>query len=151
MALATALAVATAAPLWGAFGRFGAEAEHLQRMAQAAGPRPRVMGLVFAPGSSAVSHPVFLHAAAVIARLNGGLTNFSFASTPHSPLKYRGASPPTFPSEWRPEQFRWAEHGPAYDHFLVRGVDPARVFGPRLEGELELVAASGGFSLVRRR
>ncbi|HYO70862.1 MAG TPA: hypothetical protein VEU33_32760, partial [Archangium sp.] len=96
-------------------------------------------------------HPVFLHGAATLARARGGSTNFSFASTPHSPLRYRHVPPPTFPSEWRPQDFDYAAQGPAYDHFLVRGVHPSRIFGERLRQELAVAAESGNSWLVRRR
>jgi hypothetical protein len=97
-----------------------------------------------------VRHPVFLHSAATVARLQGGAVNFSFALTPHSPLKYRGEPPPTFPSEWRPQQFSWSTHGSAYDCFLVRGTHPARIFGRQLGAELEVAAHSGNVWLLRR-
>jgi hypothetical protein len=109
------------------------------------------MGLVFDTGSRVVRHPVFLHSAAELARARGGSTNFSFALTPHSPLRYRGAPPPTFPSEWRPQDFDYATQGSAYDHFLVRGVHPSRIFGARLQQELAVAAQAGDSWLVRRR
>jgi len=110
-----------------------------------------VMGLIFDPGSRVVRHPVFLHSAAVIAREQGGAPNFTFALTPHSPLRYCGAPPPTFPSEWRPDQFNYEREGRAYDHFLLRGITPRQVFGPRLGTELTLAGQSDGFWLVGRR
>jgi len=107
--------------------------------------------LIWAPGSRAVTHPVYLHASCVLARERGGLTNFSFALTPHSPLQYRGPPPPTFDSEWRPDTFDWARQGAAYDHFLVKGPSAEQLFGPRLGTELEVVARAQDFTLVRRR
>jgi hypothetical protein len=139
-----AAALLLAVPLVGAFRAFDREAAPLLHFAALTGPRPRVMGLVYSPGSQVVTHPVFLHAAAVPARLRGGITNFSFALTPHSPLQYRGAPPPTFPSEWRPDGFRWESMGPSYSHFLVRGPPPERVFGPRLGVDVHVVAQEGG-------
>ncbi len=106
---------------------------------------------MFNTQSAAMTHPVFLHASTVLARERGGLTNFSFALTPHSPLKYRDLIPPTFPSEWRPEQMNYETQGRFYDHFLVRGVHPGQIFGPKLEQELYIAAEAGGFWLVRRR
>nr|WP_217917077.1 hypothetical protein [Myxococcus sp. AM009] len=117
----------------------------------ATAPRPRVMGLMFDPGSRVVRQPVFIHSAAVLARARGGVPNFTFASTPHSPLRYTGEEPPTFPSEWRPQQLDYARQGVWYDHFLVRGAPPSRVFGPRLQSELAVVAEPGRSALVRRR
>nr|WP_198956132.1 hypothetical protein [Archangium sp. Cb G35] len=133
------------------FRAFSREAAEWDVLAEATAPRPRVMGLIFDSGSRVVRHPVFLHGAAELARARGGGTNFSFALTPHSPLRYRGTPPPTFPSEWRPQDFDYATQGPAYDHFLVRGVHPSRIFGERLRQELAVAAESGNSWLVRRR
>src|SRR5262249_21112772 len=121
------------------------------RLAPLAGPRPMVMGLIFNAGSRAVRHPVFLHSAAVIARKQGGVPNFTFALTLHSPVKYRGSPPPTFPSEWRPDQFHYEREGLAYQHFLIRGVSPRQVFESRLGQELTIAGQIGGFWLVSRR
>jgi hypothetical protein len=146
-----ALAAVTAMPLVNGFRAFDAEASGLHALSQHARPAPRVMGLMFAAGSRVVTHPVYLHASTVVARERGGLTNFSFALTPHSPVMYRGAQPPTFPSEWRPDQMRWDEHGRHYDTFLGTGVPPERLFGGLLGSELEVAATAGDFWLVRRR
>lgn len=145
------LAAATALPLTSGFRAFDQEARALRELARYTRPAPKVMGLVFATGARAVTHPVFLHASTVLARERGGITNFSFALTPHSPVKYQGEPPPTFPSEWRPDQMRWDQHGRHYDHFVGRGVAPERLFGPLLGSELEVAAQSGDFWLVRKR
>lgn len=149
--LAAATALVLMLPLRTAFQAFDLESRALSELAKSAGPKARVMGLVYATGSSAVTHPVYLHAGCVVAREAGGLTNFSFALTPHSPLMYRGAPPPTFPSEWRPDQMRWEEHGSHYDHFVLRGVRPEQILGQRLQSELYVAAQAGDFFLVRRR
>lgn len=133
------------------FARFAEEARPLQELAAQVAPRPRVMGLIYDTGSRVVAHPVYLHSACELARAGGGIANFSFALTPHSPLRYRGTPPPTFPSEWRPDQFRWETMGGAYDHFLLRGMPPERVLGAHLGEELSVVGQAGGFWLVRRR
>jgi hypothetical protein len=145
------VALFTAVPLARSFKAFDDDEQQLESLAAAASPKARVMGLVFATGSRASTHPVFLHASTVIARLEGGLTNFSFALTPHSPLMYRGEPPPTFASEWRPDQMNWETQGRFYDHFVVRGVDPRRIFGPLLENQLEIAAQAGDWFLVKKR
>lgn len=146
-----ALAVITALPLGKAFRAFGEDEKSLEQLATAATPKARVMGLVFNTMSAASTHPVFLHASTVIARLRGGLTNFSFALTPHSPLMYRAEAPPTFASEWHPEQMNWQTQGRFYDHFVVRGVHPRQLFGALLQqGEVKIVAQGGDWFLVRR-
>ncbi len=133
------------------FIAFGREAGALDRLAPLCPPAPMIMGLIFDPFSNVVNHPVYLHSAASLALERGGATNFSFASTPHSPIRYRGSPPPTFPSEWRPDQFDYSRHGRAYDAFLIRGATPAQIFGPLLGMELELAGGANGFYLVRRR
>lgn len=138
-------------PLWRAFSAFDAESRVLAGLAAAAPEKPRVMGLIYATGSRAVTHPVYLHAAAVVARARGGLTNFSFALTPHSPLMYRGEPPPTFPSEWQPGQMQWDAQGRFYDTFLVRGVPPAYALKRPLDASLSVAARADGWWLVRRR
>ncbi|HYH94432.1 hypothetical protein [Hyalangium sp.] len=133
------------------FRAFSREASEWDALVAATAPQPKVMGLIFDYRSQVVRFPVYLHSAAVLARERGGVTNFSFALTPHSPLRYVGPVPPTFPSEWRPQDFDYDTLGGFYDHFLVRGVHPVRVFGARLETELAVVAHAGDSWLVRRR
>ncbi len=133
------------------FASFGREAAALDRLAPSCPPASLIMGLIFNPFSAVVRHPVYLHSAATLALERGGATNFSFARTQHSPIRYRGSPPPTFPSEWHPEQFDFARQGGAYDAFLVRGVAPAQIFGPLLGAQLELAGQADGFHLIRRR
>lgn len=127
------------------------EAAPLLRLAERTPQRPRVMGLIFDPTSTVVRHPVYLHAAAVLAERRGGLTNFSFASTPQSPLRYQDGPPPTFPSEWNPSAFQWETHGPGYDTFLLRGPRPDEMFGPGFANALEVVAQEETWSLLVRK
>jgi hypothetical protein len=150
-AVGLAVALAVAVPLWNGYAAFSAELQPLREVSAAAGQKARTFGLIFNSASRVVTHPVYLHAAARIAREQGGYANFSFALTPHSPVKYTRPPPPTTASEWRPDQFRYATMGAAYDHFLVRGPAPERLFGPLLGSELEVAARSGDVSLVRRR
>lgn len=149
--VAAAAALVLMGPLWTAFKNFDAESRALTELAKSAAPKAKVMGLIYSTGSRAVTHPVYLHASCVVAREAGGLTNFSFALTPHSPLMYRGNPPPTFASEWRPDQMRWDEHGRAYDHFVIRGPRPEQILGSQLQSELFVAAQAGDFFLVRRR
>ena len=149
--VSAAAAVVLMLPLRSAFQAFDVESRALTELAKSASPKAKVMGLIYATNSRAVTHPVYLHASCVVAREGGGLTNFSFALTPHSPLMYRGAPPPTFASEWRPDQMRWDEQGKYYDHFVLRGVRPEQVFGSRLQSELYVAAQEGDFFLVKKR
>jgi hypothetical protein len=146
-----ALAALTAQPLANGFRAFDAEAAGLRQLLPWVRPAPKVMGLIFQAGSRVVTHPVFLHASTVLARERGGITNFSFALTPHSPVKYKVDPPPTFPSEWRPDQMRWDLQGRYYDTFVGRGVPPERLFNQLIGSELEIAATAGDFWLVRKR
>ncbi len=150
-AAAVACAILLGLVLAQGFSSFDQEAAAIDRLAPSCPPKPLIMGLIFHPFSAVVRHPVYLHSAATLALDRGGATNFSFARTQHSPIRYRGSPPPTFPSEWRPDQFDFARQGGAYDAFLVRGVAPAQIFGPLLGSQLELAGQADGFHLVRRR
>lgn len=151
LAAGALLALVVAVPLARGFSAFDAEARPLDALAAYAPPHPLVMGLIYDTGSRVVRHPVFLHAATVLARLRGGATNFTFALTPHSPLRYQGAPPPTFSSEWRPQGFDFATMAGPYDAFLIRGPPPSRIFGAKLGSALRVAAQVGELSLVVRR
>lgn len=138
-------------PLWSAFSAFDAEVNAVLEISKAAPEKPKVMGLIFNTASRSMTQPVFLHASCFVAREHGGITNFSFATTPHNPLLYSHETPPTFASEWQPGTMNWQTQGRWYDTFVVRGVDPRRIFGPLLDTELVVAAQSGDFFLVRRR
>lgn len=138
-------------PLYRGFSKFDGEAQDFDRVEAAAAPKATVMGFIFDTGSAVMTHPVYLHMGAELARKSGGIANFSFALTPHSPLKYRRTPPPAPVSEWQPGQFNWSTMGPAYDHFLIRGPAPERLMGGLLGSELYVAAQSGNVSLVRRR
>ncbi len=147
-----AVAVSCGWPLAKGFEAFELEAKPLEELWKWAPEKPKVMGLIFGTGSRTMTHPVFLHASTAVARARGGVTNFSFATTPHSPLMYReGKTPPTFPSEWQPQTMSWEKQGYWYDTFVLRGASPEQVFTARLQsGELEVATRQGDFWLVRR-
>ncbi len=148
--LGVILAALTANPLMKAFREFDSEMAQLNELVPFVQPKPRVMGLIFNTASKYFYHPMFIHASAVLARERGGIPNFSFASTPHSPLMYPNGVPPTFPSEWNPQAMNWEREGKYYDTFLVRGVHPQQFFGPLMGSQVELVKQSGDFFLVKR-
>jgi hypothetical protein len=64
---------------------------------------------------------------------------------------YVHTAPPTFPSEWHPEQMHWHSQGSHYDHFLVRGRHPDQIFGPLMGNQLYIAAEAADFYLVRKR
>jgi hypothetical protein len=151
LAACALLALVVAVSLARGFAAFDREARPLDALAAAAPTHPLVMGLIYDTGSRVVRHPVFLHAATVVARLRGGATNFTFALTPHSPLRYQHTPPPTFPSEWRPQGLDFDTMAGPYDAFLIRGPPPSRVFGARLGSTLRVAAHLGELWLVVRR
>jgi hypothetical protein len=133
------------------FVAFDHEAQTLRALVPATAPRPVIMGLMFDRHSRVVSHPVFLHSAAVLARERGGIPDYCLAGWRQAPVQYRITPPPPLASEWLPQLFDYSTQGAAYDHFLLRGVTPERLFGARLGGGLYVAAHSGDFWLVRRR
>lgn len=147
----------SAACLWygvllaGHFGQFQREADALDTVIAATGERPRVMALSFDTQSAIASHPVYLHAASYLALARGGITSFSFASTAHSPLAYRGSPPPAPRSEWAANQFDYPAYGSFYDYYLVRGAVPARAVFRGMESTVRVAAQSGAFTLYTRR
>ncbi|MFL5320268.1 MAG: hypothetical protein ACJ790_11480 [Myxococcaceae bacterium] len=138
-------------PLYKGFAQFDSEARDFDNVEAAAAPKAKVMGFIFDTASAVMTHPVYLHMGAELARKSGGVANFSFALTPHSPVKYKLTPPPAPPSEWNPGQFNWNTMGSAYDHFLIRGPPPERVLGQWIGSELVVAAQSGNVSLVERR
>jgi hypothetical protein len=149
--LAAASSFAVGLPLSRGFAAFDHEAQTLRALVPATGPRPVIMGLMFDRHSRVVSHPVFLHGAAVLARERGGIPDYCLAGWRQAPVQYRITPPPPLVNGWLPQLFDYSTQGAAYDHFLLRGVTPERLFGPRLGSELYVAAHSGDFWLVRRR
>ena len=130
---------------------FQAECAPLEALTARVPPRSLVAGLLFDSGSRVVTHPVFLHAAADVARASGGTSHFSFALQPHIPVRYTVRPPRAPVSEWRPDQFRFDTMGNDYDYFLVRGVAPERLFAAPLQrGAVSILAREGGWSLLQR-
>lgn len=145
------VALTSATMLSRGYRRFAAEAAQLHRLAAACADHPHVLGLIFEPNSRVVCRPVYLHGAAVIARLRDGFSDYSLAGGNQIPLRYLHGAPSAFAAEWHPEQFDYATQGAGFDHFLLRGARPDSVFGARLGSELELAAREGDWWLVRRR
>ena len=137
-------------PMAHAFRAFDNEWSDVGEIAKAAPPRVKIMGLIYNFGSEHFRLPIYLHSAVEVAREQGGVANFSFALTPHSPLQYRRDPPPTFSNEWHPEYLDWEKQASFYDCFLLRGASPQRVFGFHLHQELVLRKQSGSFSLYCR-
>jgi hypothetical protein len=150
LALATACAVLLGVTIGAGFQAFDREAWTLRALLPVTGPQPVIMGLIYDPHSRVVQQSVYLHSAAVLARLKGGLPDYTLGAWRQSPIRYRAEPPPQLISNWRPDLFDYAKVGVAYDHFLVRGADPAAIFGARLGRELYVAGHSGEFWLIRR-
>jgi hypothetical protein len=133
------------------FQRFQREASPADAVIATVGSKPRIMALSYDVGSRVVSHPVYLHFASYAALAGGGMTSFSFAETPHSPLAYRDAPPPRPKSEWSADQFDYPAYGTYYDHYFVRGgLHPAQIFRGR-QDEVRTAGQSASFTLYTRR
>jgi len=86
-------------------------------------PGGRLLGLNPDRGSEIVGLPAYLHSHAYYQARIGGLSYYSFAELPKSPVRFRkGAEPPPFPPrfEWTPEAFEADRYGSYFDYFLVR-------------------------------
>ena len=122
----------------------------MRRLLPAVAERPRIMGLIYDRRSGIVTHPVYLHAAATLAREKGGIPSYTLMGWRQVPLRYRGERPPAPISEWRPDLFDFDTMAPAYDHFLLRGATPEIVFGAHIGPDLRVAAHEGEWWLVRR-
>jgi len=132
------------------FRAFDREARALDDLSRATRDRPRILGLMFDRSSRIVYHPVYVHAAAVLARDHGGVPNYTLAGGRQIPLRYRGQPPTPLESEWHPEGFTFARLAGSYDHFLLRGASPDSVFVSHLRHELSIAAHVGNWWLVER-
>jgi hypothetical protein len=132
------------------FAQFEFEASSIDTVSAKVGAKPKIMALSYDTSSKVATHPVYLHFACYPAMEHGGMTSFSFASTPHSPIAYQGALPPAPPSEWRADQFDYPAYGNYYDHYLVRGPAPANYVFRGHQSEVQVAGQSGAFTLYRR-
>lgn len=118
-----ALSVETARVHLAEFARTDSEMGELDEALAHTKPGRRLLGLVHDRGSEVVLLPIYLHAHAYYQARVGGLSCYSFAELPKSPVRFRpGAEPPPFPPrfEWTPEAFEADRYGAFFDYFLVR-------------------------------
>jgi hypothetical protein len=83
----------------------------------------RVLGLIYARGSSFVKLSPFIHFVAYYQARKGGAVMFTFADFPQSPFRFRESNrPPRVPPrwEWLPQHVR-ADDMQWYEYVLVRG------------------------------
>src|SRR5439155_24780529 len=108
---------------------FDREAAALRRLLPAVAERPRIMGLLYDRRSGIVTHPVYLHAAATLAREKGGIPSYTLMGWRQVPLRYRGERPPAPISECRPDLFDSDTLAPAYHPFPRHDAPPESVVG----------------------
>jgi hypothetical protein len=106
-----------------AFAQFaGQEVGDFDRALAAIPAQKRVLGLIYARGSSQVKFAPFIHYVAYYQVRKGGAVMFTFADFPQSPFRFRDANrPPRVPPRWewlphlvRPSALAW------YEYVLVR-------------------------------
>ena len=107
-----------------AFAGFAKEVGDIEGAIAAIPPRSRVAGLIFQRGSQHVRFSPFLHYVSLYQLQRGGVTMFSFADFPQSPVAFRPEErPPRVGKrwEWQPQRVRPARDLQYYDYVLVRG------------------------------
>jgi hypothetical protein len=113
---------------------FSSEVDGFDRVLDAAAPGRRVLSLIYEHDSPWAKFSPYLHFGSYYRARKGGLSSFSFAELPQSPLRYRPErAPPPKPAhwEWEPWRFRNDVDGRYYDYLLVRGRgDPFARAGP---------------------
>lgn len=132
-----------------AFAGFERELRGLDDVLAAIPEGQRTAALVFDRHSRHVGFAPFLHVGAYYQAERGGLSVFSFADFPQSPIRFREATrPPRLPPrwEWRPERVRERDLE-GFDYVITRG-GPARVASLR---SFEAVAHFGRYRLFRKR
>ena len=150
-------AIALSVPLlagiaaYNGFLRFDSEAAALHRLASRLPPRSRILSLAFAPGSATIHHPVFLHGAATLARLTGGVPSYNLAGWSQSPIHWKGAPLIGTATEWDVAHFDFAAHGRDYDAILLRGGDPSVVPESWAESVDRSLLRDGMFTLLLRQ
>ena len=126
LAAATALFAAGAA--FTNIRNFDAEVGPFDEVLAHAQPGRRLIGMIFDQNSRFAKFSAFLHYQAYYRARLGGVSSFSFAELPQSPLRYRPeTAPPPHPAgwEWHANMVRNDYDGPYYDYVLVHGrVDP---------------------------
>lgn len=137
------------------FRAFDEEAKEFAPILEEVEPGARVMSLIFDSTSSVIQGPAYLHFGQYHPLRQGGVSVYSFAEAPQSPIRFRlqrhGGPPPTpLRSEWKPHEFRWGTDARFYDYFLVRGNRPGWFHRARFpRAEVKKVVESGKWVLYR--
>ena len=107
------------------FNKMDAEMGDLEEALSKAEPGRRLLGLIYDRDSYIAPYPTYLHSHQYYQVRTGGLSAFSFAEFPISPLRYKdGEAPPTFVPrfEWSPHLHptRYKTYAGYFDYYLLR-------------------------------
>lgn len=149
-ALSIAVPLLTAWTMHRGFQQFDAEAGPWHILADEIPSRSAVLNLPFDRSSETIHHPVFLHGAAALARLRGGIPSYSLAGWAQSPFHWRGQPIPSTASEWDAGSFDFARDGHAYDVILMRGGGQGLVPTSWADSSHRVVRVLGPYTLIQR-
>ena len=134
------------------FAAFDAEAQEITPLLEKMEPGGRAYALMFDTGSKVLDGPAYLHFVQYHQLRRGGVSVYSFAEAPQSPIRFLsrqdGGPPPTpLRSEWKAHEFRFNTDARYYNYFLTRGGNniARRARFPR--GEVKEIASSGSWKL----
>jgi len=127
--LTIVFAVFAAASIWIHVERFEAfdnEAQEITSVLDVMERGKRTYALMFDTSSAVIDGPVYLHFVQYHQLRKGGVSVYSFAEAPQSPIRFvsrkEGGPPPTaLRSEWKAPQFRFNTDARYYNYFLSRG------------------------------
>ena len=150
--LVAAIAFFTAGTAVANFRSFEREVGPFDEVMAQAKPGRRLIGMIFEQNSRYAKFSAFLHYASYYRARLGGVSSFSFAELPQSPLRYKsGNAPPAHPAgwEWHANTYRNDVDGSYYDYVLVHGLnDP---FASRPPGPVfKLLIRRGAWALYEK-
>jgi hypothetical protein len=136
------------------FEAFDTEAQAITPVLEAMEPGGRTYALMFDTSSAVVDGPAYLHFVQYHQLRKGGVSVYSFAEAPQSPIRFvsrkEGGPPPTsLRSEWKAHEFKFNTDARYYNYFLTRGGHgiSRRARFPR--GEVSEIAKSGSWRLFQ--
>jgi hypothetical protein len=150
VALLLGVAAAQAFVARDAVAGFSRETRGLDEVLANIPPGSRVASLVFERGSRHVGFAPFLHVGAYYQAQRGGVSYFSFADFPQSPVRFRPEQRPPRARprwEWMPERVRPDVDLSWFDFVITRG-GPGRISSSKT---FESAGRFGRFHLFRRR
>jgi len=142
------LAAATAGNAAWHHARFDREAQGFEGALGALPRGARVLGLIYDPRGAVMERWPYLHFEQYAIVHGGGYAAHSFAANAPLPVRLRPEARVRVPGVWRPEEFRYDDHGAFFDHFLVRDPDGTHD-GRKLFGGAEEVFREGAWRVYR--